>query len=285
MDNPYTKYPVTIHSITNETEDKNLKTFEIHFMAPEDSNQFISQSNFQAGQFAMLWVPGFGEIPLGIASSPTENDKLLFTVNKIGKVTRQLHLLDSGAMLGIRGPMGNGFPWHKFKNKDIVLIGGGYAFTTLRSSIVYMLDSANRASFGDIWAFYGARTSGMLLYKDELATWDARNDVTINISVDINNDPKWKHHTGNIPSVVTKVLPQATKHSVAIICGPPIMIKFALQALYKKGYESDQIFLSLENRMKCGIGHCGRCSIGNHCVCSDGPVFSMTEVEEMPFDY
>jgi sulfhydrogenase subunit gamma (sulfur reductase) len=284
--NLYNKYPVTIHSITNETEDKNLKTFELHFMSPEDDeNKFFFQPGFQPGQFAMLWVPGFGEIPVGIASSPTEKNKLLFTVNKIGKVTGHLHTLNRGAILGVRGPLGNGFPWQDLKGKHIALIGGGYAFTTLRSSIVYLLDPVNRDSFGDIRLFYGARIPGMLLYRDELDTWATRDDLEVHISVDMNNISNWKHYVGNIPSIVTQELPQGDEDSVAIVCGPPIMIKFALLALREKGYSHDQVYLSLENRMKCGIGHCGRCTIGKDSVCSDGPVFSMAEVEKMPNDF
>lgn len=285
MHNPYIKYPVTVHSITNETEDKNLKTFELHFMSLEDQNRFYVSPGFQAGQFAMLWDPGFGEIPLGIASSPSEKNKVLFTINKIGKVTEHLHSLKPGAILGIRGPLGNGFPWQDLKGKNIVLIGGGYAFTTLRASLVYLLDPSNRGNYGDVWVFYGARTPGMLLYKNELDAWAARDDVKVHIAVDMNTDPDWKHHTGNIPSIVTQELPQGDENSVAIVCGPPIMIKYALLALREKGYGPDQVYLSLENRMKCGIGHCGRCSIGKDCVCKDGPVFPMAEIDQMPNDY
>lgn len=285
MPNPYSKYSVSIHSIVNETEDKNLKTFELHFMSHEDANKFFVAPGFQSGQFAMLWDPGFGEIPLGIASSPTEKNKVLFTINKIGKVTEHLHSLKPGAILGIRGPLGNGFPWQDLKGKHITLIGGGYAFTTLRSSIVYLLDPENRDSFGDIRVFYGARTPGMLLYRDELDTWAARDDLEVHIAVDMNNISDWKHHIGHIPSVVTQELPQGDEDSVAIVCGPPVMIKFTLLALREKGYLSHQVYLSLENRMKCGIGHCGRCTIGKDSVCKDGPVFPMSEIEKMPNDF
>jgi NAD(P)H-flavin reductase len=283
--NPYSKYPVTIHSITNETEDKNMKTFELHYTSSEDADITFIQAGFQPGQFAMLWVPGYGEIPLGIASSPTEKNKLLFTVNKIGKVTRRLHSLNFGTILGVRGPLGNGFPLDRLKNKHLALIGGGYAFTTIRSSIVYMLDPLNRKSFGNIWLFYGARTPGMLLYRDELEDWATRDDLKVHISVNSSNKPDWKHHIGLIPSIVTQELPQANEDSAAVVCGPPLMIKFTLLALREKGYLPSQVYVSLENRMKCGIGHCGRCTIGKDSVCVDGPVFSMAELEKMPSDY
>ena len=144
--NPYTKYPVSLHAVANETADKNMKTFELHFEHEDEADSFFEEPGFKPGQFAMLWLPGAGEIPLGVASSPTERDKLLFTVNRIGKVTRQLHELPCGSMLGVRGPLGNGFPWQELQHKNIALIGGGYAFTTLRSSLVYMLEPAHRAS-------------------------------------------------------------------------------------------------------------------------------------------
>ena len=285
MHNPYTKYPVSIHSVSNETEDKNMKTFELHFEHDEEAEIFFNRSGFKPGQFAMLWLPGLGEIPLGIASSPTEKNKLLFTVNRIGKVTRQLHNLPCGSVLGVRGPLGNGFPWQDLQNKNLALIGGGYAFTTLRSSLVYLLDPLNRESFGDVRLFYGARNPGMLLYREELERWATRDDVEVHISVDTNIRSGWKHHVGLIPSIVTQQLPQANDDSVAIVCGPPLMIKFTLLTLREKGYNPSQVYVSLENRMKCGIGHCGRCTIGKDSVCSDGPVFTMAAVEDMPNDY
>lgn len=281
MKNPYDKYPVMIQSVTNETEDKNLKTFELTFLSP-DNAQFFT---FVPGQFAMLWVPGYGEIPLGIASSPTETNKLLFSVNKIGKVTRRLHQLNPGAILGVRGPFGNGFPWGTLKGKRIAIIGGGYAFTTLRASLVYLLDEDRRNDFGDLWVLYGARNPGMLMYREEMEAWAARDDLEMLITVDQQDTPAWPHHVGLIPTVVAAHLPPADEDAAVIVCGPPVMIKFTLQALHEKGYGAEQIYLSLENRMKCGIGFCGRCSVGKDCVCRDGPVFSSAEVNLMPNDF
>ncbi len=285
MLNPYTKYPVSLHAVANETADKNMKTFELHFEHKDAADRFFEEPGFKPGQFAMLWLPGTGEIPLGIASSPTERDRLLFTVNRIGKVTRRLHELPCGSLLGVRGPLGNGFPWQDLQRKNIALIGGGYAFTTLRSALVYMLDPAHRESFGNIHLFYGARNPGMLLYKKELDGWVKSDGVDVHISVDSTGSADWKHYVGLIPSIVTQELPEADDNAFAIVCGPPLMIKFTLLALRDKGYNPSQVFISLENRMKCGIGHCGRCTIGKVCVCSDGPVFSMAQIEDMLQDY
>lgn len=284
MQNAYIKYPVSLQAVTNETADKYMKTFELRFEREDEAGRFFQEQGFKPGQFAMLWLPGAGEIPLGVASSPTEQGKLLFTVNRIGKVTRKLHELPLGSKLGIRGPLGNGFPWQELQGKDIALIGGGYAFTTLRSSLVYMLDPAHRDDFGTISLFYGARNPGMLLYRDELEDWVKHDGVDTHISVDTGS-ADWKHHVGLIPSIVAQELPEADDNAFAIVCGPPLMIKFTLLTLREKGYDPSRVFVSLENRMKCGIGHCGRCTIGKVCVCSDGPVFSMTELEDMLQDY
>ncbi len=286
MKNPYQKFPVRIEAIINETEDKNVKTFELHPTASRDDGGIaLFEQGYRPGQFAMLWVPGWGEIPLGIASSPTEKNKLLFSVNKIGKVTSQLHSLTRGALLGVRGPLGNGFPWQKLQGKDLTLIGGGYAFTTLRSSILYILDPAQRGSFGKVNLFYGARSPGMLLYKDELAQWCRRDDIEVHLSVDAGAPADWSHHVGLVPSILAQKLAPANGNAAVLLCGPPLMLKFSILALREKGYRPDQIYVSLENRMKCGIGHCGRCSIGGTCVCVDGPVFSLVEMESLPGDF
>ncbi|MBT4526694.1 MAG: FAD/NAD(P)-binding protein [Deltaproteobacteria bacterium] len=284
MANPYQKYPVRINSVYNETEDKRLKTFGLSFVNSEDSDYFFSQS-FQPGQYALVWIPGYGEIPLGIASAPTEHNKLVFTVNKTGKVTSKLHTLTEGMLIGLRGPLGNGYPWEKLKGKNIFLIGGGCAFSTLRSSIKYLLSPENRQDYNDIWIVHGARTPGMLLYKDNFKEWRKRDDVKVHITVDSTSLATGEYHVGNVPFVLKQELPTVDENSVAIVCGPPMMIKYSIDPLKEKGFLPENVLFSLENKMKCGIGHCGRCSIGKTCICTEGPVFSMAEVNEMPDDY
>ena len=159
MDNPYLPCPVRIDEIVTETEDRNLKTFKLVFLNESDEKKFI----FQAGQFAELSIAGKGEIPIGIASSPTEKGFLKFTVNKVGLVTTHLHNMNVGDIMGVRGPLGNYYPWERMEGKHVVIIGGGFAFTTLRSSIIYMLDPSNRSKFKDIHVIYGARTQGNAL--------------------------------------------------------------------------------------------------------------------------
>lgn len=280
MENPYLPCPVRIDKIITETEDRNLKTFRFVFLNPEDEEKFA----YTPGQFAELSIAGKGEIPIGIASSPTEKGFVTLTVNKTGLVTTYLHNMNEGDVMGIRGPLGNWYPWDEMEGKNVVIVGGGFAFTTLRSSIIYMIDPANRSKFKDITVVYGARTPGMLLYKDELAQWEQRDDINMHITVDGTDDPDWKYNIGFVPTITEEKITSAD-NAIAIVCGPPIMIKFTQPVLEKLGFPPERIILSLEMRMKCGIGICGRCNIGDQYVCKDGPVFSLAQLKEMPSEY
>ena len=281
MQNPYLPYPVRIDNITVETEDKNLKTFRFVFLNPEDEEKF----SYWSGQFAELSVTGKGEIPIGIASSPSEKGFVMFTVNKVGLVSSYLHAMQEGEIMGVRGPLGNWYPWERMEGKNVVIIGGGFAFTTLRSSIIYMLDPENRPKFKDIHVIYGARTPGMLLYWDELIEWEKRDDIKMHITVDGTDDPSWKYNTGFVPTLTEQKAPPGGEDTYAVVCGPPIMIKFTQPVLDKLDYSHDRIIMSLENRMKYGIGMCGRCNIGKEFVCKDGPVFTLEELNRTPREY
>jgi NAD(P)H-flavin reductase len=281
VQNPYLPYPVRIDDIIVESEDRNLKTFKLVFLNSEDEAKFA----YMPGQFAELSIPGLGEIPIGIASSPVEKGFIKFTVNKAGVVTSRLHNMKPGDIMGVRGPLGNWYPWEQFEGKNLLIIGGGFAFTTLRSSIIYLLDPANRPKYKNITVVYGARNPGMLLYKDELTAWEERDDIDVHITVDGTNDPKWKYNVGFVPGVTEQKAPQGDADSYVVVCGPPIMIKFTQPVLENLGYDHDHIILSLENRMKCGIGICGRCGIGRELVCKDGPVFSLAQINQTPREY
>lgn len=281
MQNPYQPYPVRIDQMMDAVADKSLKTVKCVFINSEDEEKFA----YKAGQFAELSVAGQGEIPIGIASSPTEKGFVMFTVFKVGKVSSYLHAMKAGDVMGVRGPLGNWYPWDKLEGKNVVIIGGGFAFTTLRSSIVYMLDPDNRSKFKDIHVIYGAREPGLLLYRDELIAWEKRDDIHMHITVDATDDPGWKYNTGFVPTITEKKAPTADADTYAIVCGPPIMIKFTLPVLENLGYSSGQIIMSLENRMKCGIGMCGRCNIGKEFVCKDGPVFTLDQLNLTPREY
>ncbi len=276
MQNPYLPYPVRIDEIVTETEDRMLKTFKLVFLNPEDEEKFA----YKAGQFAELSITGKGEVPIGIASSPTEKGFIKFTVNKTGLVTGFMHDMKVGDVMGVRGPLGNWYPWETLEGKNVVIVGGGFAFSTLRASIVYML--ANRDKFKEINVIYGARAPELLLYKEELAAWEAAGDVKMHITVDGTDDPDWKYNVGFVPTIAEKFAPPADPDTYAIVCGPPAMIRFTQPVLDKLGYDHNNIINSLEKRMKCGIGICGRCNIGEKFVCKDGPVFTLDQLNNMP---
>jgi sulfhydrogenase subunit gamma (sulfur reductase) len=278
--NPYLPSPVRIEEITTETEDRNLRSFKVVFIHKEDEERF----QFIPGQFCEISIAGKGEIPIGIASSPTEKGFLLFTVNKTGVVTRSLHYMKEGDIVGVRGPLGNWYPWEKMEGSNVVVIGGGFAFTTLRSSILYMLHPENRKRFGDITVVYGARSPGLLLYRRELTEWEKRDDITVHITVDATDDPSWPYNVGFVPTITEQKI-TTSENAYALVCGPPIMIKFTQPVLEKVGFQPEQIIMSLEMRMKCGIGICGRCNIGDQYVCKDGPVFSLAQLSELPQEY
>lgn len=274
--NPYLPLSVVVQRVVDEVDDRTIKSFDLAFVRPEDAARF----RYTPGQFCELSVFGEGEAPFGIASSPTEEGFVRFTVKKAGVVTSRLHSLTEGDVIGLRGPLGNAFPIDRMRGKDIVVIGGGFAFTTLRSLIVYLLEGGERDAFGKITVIYGARTPGLLMYKEDLAAWEARDDIAVWQTIDV-AAPGWTRRVGFVPPVVEEVAPAAA-NAVAVICGPPVMIRFTLPTMIKLGFGKEQIYTSLENRMKCGIGKCGRCNIGPYYVCKDGPVFTYAQLDALP---
>ena len=279
MKNPYLPIPMVVKKAAAETTDRMLRTLELSFVREEDDKAF----RYTPGQFCELSVLGKGEAPFGIASSPTEKGSLKFTINKAGVVTTALHQLEEGEEIGIRGPLGNSYPLRLFEGKNVLVIGGGFAFTTLRSLIVYLSHPDNRSRFKEITVIYGARMPGLLLYKEELAEWQQKGDIRIVVTVD-QGDKDWKGKVGLVPNVLEEAAP-VSENTYAVICGPPIMIKFTFPKLMALRFPNERIYTSLEKRMKCGIGKCGRCNIGHLYVCKDGPVFSYEQLEKLPKDY
>lgn len=270
--NPYVPFPMRIQEITVETVDENIKTFEFSFVDKEDENQFV----YAPGQFAEISVFGKGEAPFGMASTPTAPGRLAFSVSKVGVVTGALHQMERGNVVGIRGPLGNGYPLERFKGKNLILVGGGFGFSTLRSLTNFILHDSNRKDYGDITVIYGARNPGMLLYKKDLEDWRHRGDPVLHLTVD-KGENGWQGHVGFVPDVARALAPNP-RNACAVVCGPPAMIHFTLPVITGLGFGDESIFLSLEMRMKCGIGKCGRCNVGSKYICSDGPVFSRAEL-------
>ncbi|MDZ4165543.1 MAG: FAD/NAD(P)-binding protein [Smithellaceae bacterium] len=279
MDNPYIPIPVEVEKTITEVDTKDIKTLRLKFLNPEDEARF----SYTPGQFAELSLFGKGESPIGIASSPTQRGYIEFTVQKAGVVTSALHDLEEGALMGVRGPLGNSWPMEYLEGKNVVIVGGGFAFTTLRSLLNYMIFEDNRRRFGNITVIYGARTPGLLLYKDELTRWAKREDISLNVTVD-KGDETWQGREGFVPTVCREVAPGA-ENAVAVICGPPVMIRFTLPVFFELGFSKENIITSLEMRMKCGIGKCGRCNVGSKYVCKDGPVFSLAELDKLTKEY
>ncbi|MHA1282635.1 MAG: FAD/NAD(P)-binding protein [Promethearchaeota archaeon] len=279
LSNPYIPKITRIKSIISENRVNDIKTFELEF---EDSNDY-ENFNYIPGQFAELSLLGEGECPIGIASSPTEKGSIKFTVKKMGTVTTSLHNCEIGDIVGVRGPLGNGWPIEDMKGKNIIVIGGGFAFSTLRSLVTYILHEDNRDKYKEITVIYGNRDSGEVLYKDDLENWKKRDDIKVVLTID-RPEEGWTEKVGFVAPIVKEVAP-SPENAVCIVCGPPIMIKTTIAVLEELNFKDEQILNSLEMRMKCGIGKCGRCNIGSKYVCVDGPVFSLAQLKKMPNEY
>jgi sulfhydrogenase subunit gamma (sulfur reductase) len=220
---------------------------------------------------------GYGECFFAISSSPTKKDYIEVSIMKLGKVTSALHECEPGDELGVRGPYGNYFNVNGWKGKNLIFIGGGIGQAPLRSLINYVVD--NRKDYGDLNILYGARSTSDLCFKPEFDELEKRKDVNVHLSID-KEEKGWKNFVGFVPDNLLRVKP-SPKNAIAITCGPSVMIKFVIQNLLKLGFADDQIFTTLEMRMKCGIGKCGRCNIGNLYVCKDGPVFSYNQLKNL----
>jgi NAD(P)H-flavin reductase len=234
------------------------------------------------GQCAMLSIPGVGEAMFSITSSPTNKDYMEFSIKKCGCLTEWLHQMDVGQEITIRGPYGNAFPVEgDLKGKNLVFIAGGIGLAPLRSVINYVLD--NRENYGHVDVVYGARSANDLVQINEIKdVWSNAENVDVHLTVD-RGDESWTGNVGFIPAFVGEL--GLSLDTTVLMCGPPIMIKFTLQKLMELGFKKTQIYTTMELRMKCGIGKCGRCNIGSKYVCKDGPVFRFDELDELPDEY
>ncbi len=263
-----------ITDIRQETPD--VKTFRVN--APEGGKLF----EHMPGQCAMLYAPGIGEAMFSITSSPTNKEYQEFSIKKCGVLTDYLHDLQVGDEITVRGPYGNAFPVEtELKGKDLLFVAGGIGLAPLRSVINYVLD--NRENYGKVDILYGSRSADDLVQLKEIKEkWMNAKDVNVYLTIDRPQDG-WDGHVGFVPSYLKEL--ELSCDKTVLVCGPPIMIKFVLAALTEMGFSKEQAYTTLELRMKCGVGKCGRCNIGSKYVCKDGPVFRCDEVDELPDEY
>ncbi|MCL4309341.1 MAG: FAD/NAD(P)-binding protein [Actinomycetota bacterium] len=269
---PLVPEPATVVAVIQETPA--IRTYRLVFDDPALMAAFM----FAPGQIGLISIFGAGESTFAISSPPSQKDYIQFSVMRTGAVTSAIHELAEGDRVALRAPLGCAFPVDSWKEKDVIIAGGGIGMAPLRSLLMHLLD--NRGDFGRIQAFYGARTPADLCYAEDRAAWEARADVDFIAAIDAAH-PDWSGRVGLLPGVLEEEQPPAAG-AVAVICGPPVMIKFTLQSLERLGFGDQQIFTTLERRMKCGIGLCGRCNVGPKYVCTDGPVFTLDELRRLP---
>ncbi len=276
-ENIYKPELMEILETTQHTVD--VKSVKIRFKDEVLQKNF----SFNVGQFGLFSVFGVGESTFNICSSSNWKDFLEFCFRKTGRVTEAMWAAQPGDTIGFRGPYGNSYPMREWEGKDLVFVGGGIAMPPIRCAIWYALE--NREKYGKITIVYGARTVGDLVFREDLAKWAGFPNVDVLQTVDPGGEtPDWNGKIGFVP----KILEEATfdaKNAAALVVGPPIMIKFSLPVLEKAGMREADIYTSLENRMKCGVGKCGRCNCGPVYVCKEGPVFNLEQMKKLPDDF
>ncbi|MCL1808367.1 MAG: FAD/NAD(P)-binding protein [Clostridiales bacterium] len=278
MNNPYLPVKTEIIDIVQETfsDELDVKTFKLR---AADGTPMV----FLPGQFVEFSVPGIGECPFGFASSPLEKGYYEITVKRTGKVTDMIHSLRIGDFVWIRGPFGNTFPLEGMEGSDLFFVAGGLGLAPLRPFILYALDGQNRSKYGKINMLLAARTSKDHIFAYEYGEWKATADTAVDLTID-NPEPGWNEKVG-FPHNLVKEMKLDFSNMYAILCGPPVMIKAVQASLTELGLPIERLYTTLEMRMTCGVGKCGKCNIGKQYVCVDGPVFGMAELAKMPTEY
>ncbi|MDD3906152.1 MAG: FAD/NAD(P)-binding protein [Candidatus Omnitrophica bacterium] len=268
MNNPYAYTEAEILKVVDETQ--NIKTFTLR---PKTG------IGFRAGQFMDVSLPGIGEAPFTPSSNHYVKDVLDFTIMRAGRVTSLIHQAKAGDIVGVRGPYGLGYPLNEFKGKEVFIVGGGVGLAPLRALLYALFNEVN--DYKKIVLKYGAKTSKDIVYKNEIDSWRAKaGHVDIEISVDVGDDT-WKGNVGLVTTVLKPGLVDVN-NAVAIVCGPPIMMKFVTFKLLDLGFKENTVYLSMEKNMSCGIGKCGHCRIGPYYACKDGPVFTYDKIKDLP---
>lgn len=258
-----------VRQVTKETPD----TFTLRLQNEQHSNE----NHFSAGQFSMLWVFGVGELPISISGDPAEHGQLTYTVRSVGQATYAFVNQQPGSSVGVRGPFGTGWPMQLARGQDVILVAGGIGLAPLRPSIYHVL--RNRADYGRLVILYGARSPRDLLYRKELASWARQPETQVLVTVDYGGT-SWHGHVGVVTTLFKFVRLQPSR-SVAMICGPEIMMRYVTRELETHGLQREDIFISMERNMKCAVGFCGHCQYGPHFICKDGPVFAYARIQPL----
>ena len=248
-------------------------TFTLDLSCPGDAAEF----SFAPGQFNMLYVFGVGEVPISISGDPATTDSVVHTVRAVGAVTRAMRQLKRDDRIGVRGPFGSAWPVSEAAGRDVVIVTGGIGLAPLRPAFYHLLN--HRDDYNRVVLLYGARTRDDILYRDELKQWRAELDLEVDVTVD-RSEGRWRGNVG----VVTTLIPRAAfdpGNTVAMICGPEVMMRFTVQALANRGVDLKNIYVSMERNMKCAVGFCGHCQYGSTFICKDGPVFRFSEIENI----
>jgi len=266
---PMLPRPYLVRQVAKETPDIFTLTLE-----PENDP---NGDMFLPGQFSMLWVFGVGELPISISGDPASPDRLVYTVRSVGQATHSLVSQRVGESVGVRGPFGAGWPAEVARNRDVIVVAGGIGLAPLRPLIYHVL--GNRRDYKRLVVLYGARSPRELLYRKELASWARHHETQVLVTVDYGG-LGWRGHVGVVTTLFKYARLQAPR-SVAMICGPEIMMRFVARELEAQGLARDDIYLSMERNMKCGVGLCGHCQYEKHFVCKDGPVFRYEQVRSL----
>ncbi len=265
---PMIPSPFVVRKVTRETID----TYTLELTRPGGTADFA----FAPGQFNMLYAFGVGEVPISVSGDPARPETLVHTVRDVGKITRTICRLKKGEVLGVRGPYGIHWPIAESAGDDVIIVAGGLGLAPLRPVIYYLLNQ--RSLFGNVELIYGARTPGDLLYRRQLEQWRGRFDLRVHVTVD-SATKDWRGNVG----VVTTIIPRARfdpANTIALVCGPGIMMRFSVRELLSRGLKPEQIYVSMERNMKCGIGLCGHCQWGPFFICKDGPVFRFDRIQD-----
>jgi NAD(P)H-flavin reductase len=258
-----------IRAVRNETRD----TFTLELKPADGPAEF----SFKAGQFNMLYAFGVGEVPISISGNPTDSSALVHTIRSVGTVTKALRSLRRGKLLGVRGPFGSHWPVVEAAGSDMVIVAGGIGLAPLRPALYHVL--SQREKYGKVVLLYGTRTPDDILYRRELERWRSRFDLEIAVTVD-RAPSGWRGNVGVVTSLIPR-LPFDPLNTVAMVCGPEVMMRFTVQELQKRGIRGEDIYVSMERNMKCAIGFCGHCQYGPVFICKDGPVFSYNRIRDL----